>query len=136
MSPDPQSPDARTSTATPVVSVDALWTRYAATWSLPDDVRLAELAECVSEDVGYCDPQGPVTGRRALSTYMGHFQDAFPGTAFRIESVVRHHDRTLAAWSLRDPADAVHQRGTSYAEVTADGRFGTITGFFEPPARP
>jgi hypothetical protein len=130
MSRDPHS-----SSVAPV-SIDALWSRYAATWSLPDDVRLAELAGCVSEDVGYCDPQETVTGREALSTYMGHFQDAFPGTAFRIESVLQHHDRTLAAWSLRDPADTVHQRGTSYASVTQDGRLGAITGFFEPPAGP
>lgn len=136
MSPESPTPTTTPTATTTPVPVDALWSRYAATWSLPDELRAAELAACVTEDAGYCDPQGAVAGREALCAYMGHFQAAFPGTAFRIESVLEHHDRTLAAWTLRDPADAVHQRGTSYAEISPDGRLASITGFFAPPAGP
>lgn len=116
------------------MSLDPLWNRYAATWSLTADDRPAELAACLTEDVIYCDPQGRIPGQAALSTYMGQFQDAFPGTRFRIESVLNHHDRTLASWTLRGAGEEVFQRGTSYAVVAEDGRLSTITGFFEPPA--
>ncbi|HXH80654.1 nuclear transport factor 2 family protein [Nocardioides sp.] len=125
--------DSRSSNSDPL-SIDALWSRYAATWSLPDALRSSELAACLSEDVTYCDPQEMVAGRGALSTYMGQFQQAFPGMAFRIDSTLQHHDRTLAAWSLCDPSGTVHQRGTSFAALADDGRLGAITGFFEPPA--
>ncbi|HST84559.1 MAG TPA: nuclear transport factor 2 family protein [Kineosporiaceae bacterium] len=114
--------------------LDPLWNRYAATWSLAADDRGEELAACLSDDVTYCDPQGLVAGRPALSDYMGQFQNAFPGTRFQIESVLQHHDRTLASWTLRGAEDQLFQQGTSYAVVAADGRLSAITGFFEPPA--
>ena len=118
------------------MQLDALWNRYAATWSLPADDRPGELAACLTADVTYCDPQGPVCGPAALSDYMGQFQEAFPGTRFRIESVLHHHGRALAAWTLRGPGDEVFQRGTSYAVLADDGRLSDITGFFEPSAEP
>src|SRR5690349_15539837 len=102
--------------------LDTLWNRYAATWSLTADDRPEELAACLTEDVTYCDPQGTVPGRTALSAYMGQFQHAFPGTRFRIESVLSHHDRTLASWTLRGAGEELFQRGTSYAVVADDGR--------------
>jgi hypothetical protein len=114
--------------------LDPLWNRYAATWSLTAEDRPAELAACLTDDVTYCDPEGLVLGRTALSDYMGQFQNAFPGTAFRIESVLDHHGRTLASWTLRGAGDELYQQGTSYAVVAEDGRLSAVTGFFEPPA--
>ena len=114
--------------------LDTLWNRYAATWSLPADDRPGELAACLTDDVTYCDPQGPVSGRAALSSYLGQFQEAFPGTRFRIESVLHHHGQALASWTLRGAGDELHQRGTSFAVVAEDGRLSAITGFFEPSA--
>jgi hypothetical protein len=114
--------------------LDLLWTRYAATWSLATDDRLEELAACLTDDVTYCDPEETVTGRAALSDYMGQFQGAFPGTRFQIESSLHHHDRTLASWTLRGPENELYQKGTSYAVIAEDGRLHAITGFFEPPA--
>lgn len=114
--------------------LDTLWNRYAATWSLSTDDRPEELAACLADDVTYCDPEGLVPGRTALSDYMGRFQEAFPGTRFRIESVLYHHGRTLASWTLRGAGEELFQRGTSYAVVADDGRLSAITGFFEPTA--
>lgn len=51
------STDTRTAPAA-LTLVDAPWSRSAATWSLPVDIRRTELAACVHEAVGYCDPQG------------------------------------------------------------------------------
>jgi hypothetical protein len=53
---------------------DALWTRYAKIWSANAEVRIGELAACLADDVTYCDPNGLIEGRSALSAYMEGFQ--------------------------------------------------------------
>lgn len=111
---------------------DALWRRYAAIWSLGAEQRPAELGACLADDVTYCDPNGLLAGRDALSGYMGRFQDSVPGGRFQIESVLCHHDRSLADWSLRSAAGAVLQKGTSFATLAEDGRLRAISGFFHP----
>jgi hypothetical protein len=112
---------------------DALWRRYAATWSRLDAAeRSAELAACLAEDATYCDPNGLLAGRRALSDYMGQFQASVPGGQFQIRSVLHHHDRTLAQWSLRGAEGQVIQMGTSFGMLAEDGKLCAISGFFYP----
>ncbi len=111
----------------------ALWTRYAAIWSAPADKRGGELAACLADDATYCDPNGLIAGRESLSAYMGQFQETALGAAFRIRSVLNHHDRTLANWSLVTPDGSDLQRGTSFGQLSADGRLRTISGFFYEP---
>jgi hypothetical protein len=103
-----------------VMTTEALWQRYAATWSLAAADRATELPGCVTRDVTYCDPNGPVEGRQALSDYMGAFQASVPGGAFRIRSVLHHHDRSLARSALHGPDGGILQTGTSFG-VLADG---------------
>jgi len=113
------------------MSPEILWPRYAATWSLPEAVRIAELAVCLADTVTYCDPNGLIEGRDALSAYMGGFQQSVPpGTAFRVRKVHHHNGRTLAHWALYGPDDTVLQRGTSFGALSDDGRLLAITGFF------
>jgi hypothetical protein len=108
----------------------ALWIRYSAIWSAPQDTRAAELAACLSDDATYCDPNGLVEGPAALSAYMGGFQENAPGCSFRIKSVLDHHGRTLANWSMIGPDESVVQVGTSFGLLSDDGRLHAITGFF------
>jgi SnoaL-like domain len=112
-----------------------LWQRYAAIWSLPAEARDGELKACVAEDVVYCDPNGTVDGSSSLSDYMGGFQTSVPGGRFRIVSVLDHHDRTLAHWSLVAADDRLLQSGASFALVAQDGRLKAISGFFPLPER-
>ena len=115
---------------------DDLWKRYAAIWSLPAAQRDTELAACLADDATYCDPQGVIAGRAALSAYMGLFQAGVPGGRFQIVSALHHHDRSLAGWRLLGPDDSVLQVGTSFAVAAPDGRLQTITGFFDPSDAP
>ncbi|MFM9862216.1 MAG: nuclear transport factor 2 family protein [Micropepsaceae bacterium] len=108
----------------------ALWIRYAAIWSALAGRRRDELAACLTEDATYCDPNGLITGRDSLSAYMGQFQETAPGCTFRIRSVLTHHDRTLANWSLIPPDGSELQKGTSFGHLSDDGRLRTISGFF------
>lgn len=116
------------------MTTEALWQRYAATWSLAAADRATELPGCVTRDVTCCDPNGPVEGRQALSGYMGAFHASVPGRAFRIRSVLHHHDRSLARWALHGPDGGILQTGTSFGVVADGGRLAAITGFFDPPA--
>ncbi len=108
----------------------ALWPRYAKIWSADRETRQRELQACLAEDATYCDPNGRLSGRAALSDYMGGFQEAFPDGGFRIIEVIAHDGGSLARW-LQYGADGttLHQ-GTSFATHDADGRLQTINGFF------
>lgn len=111
---------------------DALWHRYAVIWSLGAAQRQAELAACLTDDASYCDPNGLLSGRAALSDYMGQFQARMPDGHFHIRSVLHHHDRSLADWSLLGADGGVLQRGTSFGALAEDGRLRAISGFFRP----
>ncbi len=115
------------------MSPESLWNRYAAIWSQDADVRTDELAACLADEITYCDPNGLIKGRPALSVYMGQFQQSVPGGTFRISQVIHHHDRTLAHWNLHGPNGSVLQTGTSFGQLSEDGRFRSITGFFHEP---
>jgi hypothetical protein len=117
------------------MSPETLWNRYAAIWSSDADVRVGELSACLTDDATYCDPNGLIEGPKALSAYMGGFQQSVPGATFRIRSVVHHHNRTLAHWALHGPNDTndkALQTGTSFGLLADDGRLRSISGFFYP----
>lgn len=110
---------------------DLLWQRYARIWSSEPARRAAELEACLTDGCSYCDVNGLIEGREALSNYMGGFQQSVKGGKFEICSVKHHHDRMLAEWNLIGGDGAVLQSGTSFATVSADGRLQSITGFFD-----
>jgi SnoaL-like domain len=112
------------------MTTEALWMRYAAIWSLDAGRREAELAACLADDVTYCDPNGLLAGRSALSSYMEQFRASVPGGQFHIRTVLQHHDCSLADWELRREDGAVLQAGTSFGSLSDDGRLRAITGFF------
>jgi hypothetical protein len=114
------------------MSVEQLWHRYAATWSLDEQTRPGELGACVADGVVYADPNGVVEGANALSAYMSAFRQQAPGAAFDIVAVQHHHDRSLARWQLCAADGQVLQTGTSSATHAADGRLDTVNGFFDP----
>jgi hypothetical protein len=115
------------------VGVEDLWHRYAACWSLGEDARAAELAECLAGDVSYCDPHSEVDGAEDLSAYMTAFQRDVPGGRFEIVEVLHHHGRSLARWRLRGGDGVLLQTGTSTATHADDRRLQMITGFFDDP---
>jgi hypothetical protein len=112
------------------MSPETLWNRYAAIWSRDVDSRASELEICLADDVSYCDPNGQISGRAALSDYMGALQKNMPGVTFRITSVDHHHNDSLAHWSLCVSNSTPLQSGISFGQIADDGRLRKITGFF------
>jgi hypothetical protein len=113
---------------------EAVWNRYAQIWSSKPEVRAAELVACLADEATYCDPKGHIVGRTALSAYMGEFQQQAAGCRFRILDVAHHNDRTLVRWVLEETDGAVLQTGTSFGQLSDDGRLQAITGFFHAPS--
>ena len=112
------------------MSAEALWRRYAIIWSSELARRKSELGECLADDATYCDPVSELSGREALSEYMGGFQEQVPGGRFEILQVIDHHDRSLARWALLNGEGATLQLGASFATHDARGRLKAISGFF------
>lgn len=109
----------------------SLWQRYARIWSSEPALRATELEACLADQCSYCDVNGVLQGRAALSGYMGGFQASVAGGNFEILSVIDHHDRMLAEWRLVGSNGAVLQTGRSFAIIAGDGRLQDITGFFD-----
>jgi hypothetical protein len=110
---------------------ESLWQRYARIWSSEPAVRITELQACLADECSYCDVNGLLEGRDALSAYMGGFQQSVKHGRFEILSVIHHHGRMLAEWRLLAPDGAVLQTGRSFATLADDGRLRNITGFFD-----
>lgn len=112
------------------MDAEALWPRYAKIWSSDPTVRESELRDCLADEATYCDPNGPLSGRAALSDYMGGFQQSLPGGRFEIIQVVAHNGRSLARWALLGADEAILQLGASFALHDEQGRLRSISGFF------
>lgn len=106
------------------------WKNYASSWSQSSDQRNSILKDIVADNVTYCDPNSMVTGRDAFAAHMEQFQQDVPGAYFEIIGVKDHHDKTLAQWRLCGKDGGEMMLGTSFAELTSDGKFASFTGFF------
>tara|TARA_R110000772_G_scaffold111558_9_gene215557 strand:- start:711 stop:1073 length:363 start_codon:yes stop_codon:yes gene_type:complete len=111
---------------------EILWNRYAAIWSADEEKRKLELDSCLVNNATYCDPNGLIKGRSTLSDYMGNFQKNARGCMFQIRSVIAHHDRSLAHWTMNDEDGQIVQNGSSFGQLSDDGRLLNISGFFYP----
>lgn len=109
---------------------EELWNRYSAIWSSTPEKRKTELEACLADNATYCDPNGPLAGRDALSDYMGGFQKSVPGGSFRILQVVAHNGRSLSRWALQGADGETMQLGASFATHDEAGRLRAISGFF------
>lgn len=114
-------------------ATETLWRRYSASWSMGQAERLSRLAETVSPEVTYTDPFISLAGIADFATYMAGFQANMPGASFAIREAFDHHRRSLSHWHMLDADNAVIGTGTSFAELSDDGRFAHITGFFGAP---
>jgi hypothetical protein len=112
---------------------EKLWNQYSASWSMPEAERLERLAVTVSPEITYTDPNISLSGIDAFSNYMAEFQANMPGIGFAIREVMNHHGRTLAHWYMVSADATVIGTGTSFAELTDDGKLAHITGFFGAP---
>lgn len=106
------------------------WEQYAEFWSMAKDDRDKRLAEVATSNVTYTDPNVSVSGREAFSDHIGQFQKDIPGGRFVITDAFEHHKSTLAHWDMLGADGSIIIKGTSFANLSNEGKFSSFTGFF------
>lgn len=113
-------------------AIEQLVDRYIDAWNEIDpQARLALVAQAYTEDATYLDPLLEGTGHAGIAAMIAAAQPQFDGARFRRTSDVdAHHDVVRFSWAL-GPEDAPALAGQDFGVVAADGRFQSITGFFD-----
>ena len=117
--------------AATATAIEQLVDQYLAVWNETDpDARRALIARTWTEDGTYLDPLLEGDGHAGIDATIGDAQPRFPGLPFRRTSDVdAHHNVVRFSWAL-GPEDSPALAGIDFG-VIADGRFGSITGFFD-----
>ena len=105
--------------------------RYIEAWNETDPAaRRDVIARTYTEDATYLDPLLSGVGHAGIDTMIGAAQPQFGGARFRLTGDIdAYHDVVRYAWAL-GPEDAPLLSGVDFG-VIADGRFRSITGFFD-----
>jgi non-heme chloroperoxidase len=106
---------------------------YLAAWNEGDDRRRRELiAKAFTEDAWYVDPVAKSDGVSAIDTMIAGVQQRFAGMRFsRLGTVDEHNSRVRFRWALSPEGGESVVEGTDFATQAGDGRFASITGFFD-----
>jgi hypothetical protein len=106
---------------------------YIAMWNETDAQRRRDLvAQVVTEDANYLDPQMAGDGIEGIAAMIGGAQQQFPGLRFALHSGPDvHHDRVRFSWSLAPDGGEPIAIGTDFVTVADDGRMRSITGFLD-----
>jgi hypothetical protein len=105
-------------------TVNEIVAGYIAAWNETDAGRRRDIiARTWSEDGSYLDAHRDGNGPAAIDAMIGAVQGQFPGYRFRLASGIEaHHGRVRFSWIAG---------GTDFAELAADGRLRTVTGFID-----
>jgi SnoaL-like domain len=107
---------------------------YCSAWCEADSAFRQELLEkSWADEAVYRDPTARAEGRAALHGPIGGYHEQFPGARIVPTSGVDEHDGLFRFGWAFVTADGVTQiEGIDFGTVAADGRIGSIAGFFGP----
>ena len=112
----------------------ALVESYLEMWNEADPAARRSLIEHVmTPDSTYVDPMAEVSGTDAIGELIAAVQGQFPGHRFELHTAPdAHHDSVRFRWALvADDAEPV-AIGLDVAQLAADGRMRSVTGFLDP----
>ncbi|HMK73789.1 MAG TPA: SRPBCC domain-containing protein [Myxococcaceae bacterium] len=111
---------------------------YQAAWAETDAAKRTRLlASCWSEEGIFRDAQGYADGRLELSDYIGAAQRFAANIRFeRDGGVLVAHGFVSYRWRFLAPDGSVVMRGSNFGELSPEGLFLSMTGFWEPPRPP
>jgi hypothetical protein len=96
--------------------------------------RAALLAQCWDASAIFRDAMGYAEGREDLTDYIGAAQSFPPNVAFeRLGPLPQVHGHTNYRWRMVAPDGSVMMTGNNVAELSPDGLFLSMTGFWDPP---
>jgi hypothetical protein len=107
---------------------------YCRACSESDPARREKLLERVcADDITYVDPTIGISGRQALSDYIGSVLARYPGGHIeRTSSPNEHHGMLRFGWQMVLPNGTRLPEGIDFAEVGENGKLHRIAGFFGP----
>ena len=120
-----------------MTDVAKLVDRYIEMWNETDpERRRALVAQTLTDDAGYLDPQMSGDGHEGIDAMIAAVQERFPGFRFRlVQGPDAHHDRVRFAWQLHAAGDgAAVATGIDFGTLADEGRLCAVTGFLEHAA--
>ncbi len=108
--------------------------RWFAAWNEPDpDARGPLLEGCCAEAIAFADEYATLTGRELLSSHIGGYHRFMAGFSIEPDGDVRIcRGSVLVPWRMLNEEGGVTGGGVNYAEVTPDGLFQRVVGFWGP----
>jgi uncharacterized protein YndB with AHSA1/START domain len=108
---------------------------YQAAWAERDPDKRAKLIEqCWATDAIFRDAMGYAEGREELANYIGAAQRFAPDIAMeRVGGLLHAHGFVNYKWKMVAPNGAVIMTGNNVGELSPDGLFLSMTGFWEQP---
>jgi hypothetical protein len=105
---------------------------YIEAWNEPLAGRRGQiLAEVMTDDCTYVDPNTELDGRAGLAGYIGDVLDKQPGRRIeRTTEVDVHHRLCRFGWRLVRPDGTVGAESVDFVEFAGDGRISYVAGFF------
>lgn len=105
---------------------------YLAAWAATEGHARGELLDaCCEDDVEFRDAMGHVRGRASLDEYIANAQRFMPGARLeRAGAVLRAHHCVIYPWRMVGPDGNAMMGGHNYGELSADGRFRRVVGFW------
>jgi hypothetical protein len=109
----------------------ALINTYLAAWSEPNAPERLRLLESVWEETGtYTDPTSELADRDALDAAIGQFLLSYPGAVASIAGPVEAYGRHVHFPWVIQFENGTKLPGHDYGELSRDGKFAKIVGFF------
>jgi uncharacterized protein YndB with AHSA1/START domain len=107
---------------------------YQSAWAETDpEKRLALLDRCWAPEAIFRDAMGYAEGRGDLSDYIGAAQRFARDVTFeRVGPPLHAHGFVHYRWRFRQPDGSVMMTGQNVGELSPDGQFLNMTGFWDP----
>jgi uncharacterized protein YndB with AHSA1/START domain len=107
---------------------------YQRAWAERDAAKRDELlSRCWSQDAVFRDSMGYAEGRRELADYIDAAQRFAPDVKLeRVGPLLQSHSYINYRWRMVAPNGAVVMTGNNVGELSPDGVFLNMTGFWEP----
>lgn len=84
----------------------------------------------MTDDVVSTNPAEESHGYDALLEHVENFQQRLPGTYFKLNKLLSHHDQVLLEWTLYKVDDAAVTTAHTHGVFNDQGCLKQLTGFF------
>lgn len=113
--------------------VNALIGRFFAVCNEADPKRRQELiGETFRADATFVDPLFQASGEAELDSLLAQILTMFPGHVTRQKGETdAHHNVVRFSWEIVPDGDVAIAAGTDFGVIAPDGRFQSITSFFD-----